>query len=132
MISQKITSTRVKNYPKYYCPPCADGESDVQDELALAVLADALEIDEDVTDEVCFHCGRRIADVPTEERLYHIRFNITFTVNITFASRSATAADHKLRRKLEKITYDDAQEDIQRAIRYGLSEELDVEDVSAL
>ncbi len=131
MIHQRITSTRVKNYSKHYCPQCADEEGDVQYELALAVQAEALEIGEDVTDEVCAHCGRRIADVSTEERLYQLEVAITFTVGITLPSRSATAAEHTVRRGLRKITYEDAEEAIQEAINDGVSEEAEIDDVSA-
>jgi len=112
LIHQRITSTRVKNYPKHYCTQCADEEGDVQYELALAVQAEALEIDEDVTDEVCahcWHCWRRIADVSTEERIYQIEVDITFTVSITLPSRSATAAEQTVRCGLCKITYEEAE-----------------------
>lgn len=115
--------TSTMGYPsRHFCSDCADNQEEVQDELDQASDRDALEIHDDVLDEICTSCGRSIAGVPVVPGMYTIEVEVVFDVRVAPARRADVQS---LLSGEQKIGLEDAEEAIQEAIQEVEDPELD-------
>ncbi|HLZ56858.1 MAG TPA: hypothetical protein VKR06_07915 [Ktedonosporobacter sp.] len=130
---QRLTSLRNPNYPRHFCPECADGRTEATAELALAYEAGSLEITNEVEEEEqCSVCLRPIADVPADERSYQIELQLTFSCTVELNAKSATSAEYTLASALDAISFDKAQDGLERTLSEQLheTEQIEIESIS--